>query len=101
MVAPALDRYTQDRLLGEVWMRPGLSPRDRSLVTLAALIGRNQTIALSDHLKLALSTDRALEIYRSMRSHSSIEPGTIFASYKELYRCFHAGGCLPLISLTC
>jgi 4-carboxymuconolactone decarboxylase len=55
MVAPALDRYTQDRLLGEVWMRPGLSPRDRSLVTLAALIGRNQTIALSDHLKLALA----------------------------------------------
>jgi 4-carboxymuconolactone decarboxylase len=54
MVAPALDRYTQDRLLGEVWKRPGLSPRDRSVVTLAALIGRNQTIALSDHMKLAL-----------------------------------------------
>ena len=54
MVAPALDKYTQDRLLGEVWKRPGLSARDRSVVTLAALIGRNQTIALADHLKLAL-----------------------------------------------
>ena len=54
MVAPALDKYTQDRLLGEVWKRSGLSARDRSVVTLAALIGRNQTIALSDHLKLAL-----------------------------------------------
>ena len=54
MVAPALDKYTQDRLLGDVWKRPGLSPRDRSVVTLAALIGRNQTVALSDHLKLAL-----------------------------------------------
>ena len=54
MVAPALDKYTQDRLLGDVWKRPGLSPRDRSVVTLAALIGRNQSIALSDHLKLAL-----------------------------------------------
>jgi 4-carboxymuconolactone decarboxylase len=54
MVAPALDKYTQDRLLGEVWKRPGLSPRDRSVVTLAALIARNQTISLSDHLKLAL-----------------------------------------------
>ena len=31
MVAPALERYTQDRLLGEVWKRPGLSPRDRSI----------------------------------------------------------------------
>ena len=54
MVAPALDKYTQDRLLGEVWKRPGLSPRDRSIVTLAAMIGRNQTIALADQLKLAL-----------------------------------------------
>ena len=54
MVTPALDKYTQDRLLGDVWKRPGLSRRDRSVVTLAALIGRNQTIALSDHLKLAL-----------------------------------------------
>src|SRR5207253_5899750 len=49
-----LDRYTQDRLLGDAWKRPDLSLRDRSIVTLAALIGRNQTIALSDHLKLAL-----------------------------------------------
>lgn len=54
MVAPALDKYTQEHLLGEVWKRPGLSPRDRSIVTLAALIARNQTIALADHLKLAL-----------------------------------------------
>ena len=54
MVAPALDRYSQDRLLDDVWKRPGLSLRDRSIVTLAALIARNQTIALSDHLKLAL-----------------------------------------------
>jgi len=54
MVAPALNKYTQDRLLGDVWKRPGLSRRDRSVVTLAALIGRNQTIALSEHLKLAL-----------------------------------------------
>ena len=27
-VAPAIDRYTQDRLLGDVWKRPGLAPRD-------------------------------------------------------------------------
>jgi 4-carboxymuconolactone decarboxylase len=54
MVAPALDKYTQDQLLGEVWKRPKLSSRDRSVVTLAAMIARNQTIALADHLNLAL-----------------------------------------------
>src|SRR2546430_1707148 len=54
MVAPALERYTQDRLLGEVWKRPGLSPRDRSVVTLSVLITRNQTIEMAYYLNLAL-----------------------------------------------
>ena len=53
-VAPALNKYAQDRLLGEVWKRPGLAARDRSLVTLAALIARNQTVELSFHISLAL-----------------------------------------------
>jgi 4-carboxymuconolactone decarboxylase len=53
-VAPALEKYTQDRLLGEVWKRPGLAPRDRSSVTLAALIARNQTIEMPYYLGRAL-----------------------------------------------
>ena len=53
-VAPALDKYTQDRLLGEVWKRPGLTARDRSIVTLAALIARNQTTEMPTYLDLAL-----------------------------------------------
>lgn len=56
MVAPALERYTQDTLLGDVWKRPGLSARDRSIVTLAALIARNQTIELPFYLGLALDS---------------------------------------------
>jgi hypothetical protein len=39
-VAPALARYTDERLLGGVWTRPGLQPRDRSIVTFAALIAQ-------------------------------------------------------------
>ena len=54
MVAPALDKDTQDRLLGDVWKRPGLAPRDRSIVTIAALIARNQTIEMPYHFNLAL-----------------------------------------------
>jgi 4-carboxymuconolactone decarboxylase len=53
-VAPALEKYTQDRLLGEVWKRPGLAPRDRSIVTIAALIARNQTTELPYYLGVAL-----------------------------------------------
>ncbi len=54
MVAPALERYTQGTLLGDLWKRPELSPRDRSMVTLAALIARNQTIEMPYHVNLAL-----------------------------------------------
>jgi 4-carboxymuconolactone decarboxylase len=54
VVAPGLEKYAQDRLLGEVWKRPGLSPRDRSVVTLAALIARNQAIELPFYLNFAL-----------------------------------------------
>src|SRR5438105_12637013 len=53
-VAPALDQYNQDRLLGDVWKRAGLSMRDRGIVTLAALIARNQTVELPFYLNLAL-----------------------------------------------
>jgi 4-carboxymuconolactone decarboxylase len=53
-VAPALAAYAQGRLFGEVWQRPDLSPRDRSIVTLAALLGRNQTAEMPYQLNLAL-----------------------------------------------
>jgi 4-carboxymuconolactone decarboxylase len=53
-VAPALGKYTNESLLGDVWKRPDLSHRDRSIVTLAALVARNQTIELPRYLALAL-----------------------------------------------
>ena len=46
--------YRAGVVIGEVWKRPGLSPRDRSVVTLAALIARNQTAEMPDYLGLAL-----------------------------------------------
>lgn len=33
-VSPALERYTNDVVLGDLWKRPQLSARDRSVVTL-------------------------------------------------------------------
>ena len=54
-VAPALERFTQETLSG-VWKRPGLSRRDRSLVTLAVLVARNQTTELPMYLNRALDS---------------------------------------------
>jgi 4-carboxymuconolactone decarboxylase len=53
MAAPALQKYAQGPI-AELWKRPRLSPRDRSIVTLAALIARNQTIELPKYLTVAL-----------------------------------------------
>lgn len=55
-VAPALDRYTQERLLGEVWKRAGLPARDRCIVTLAVLITRDQRIELPYYMNRALDS---------------------------------------------
>lgn len=37
-IAPALAAYTDNVLFGDVWKRPGLSQRDRSLITVASLV---------------------------------------------------------------
>jgi len=53
-IAPALGEYTDKVLFGDVWKRPGLSPRDRSLVTVATLVALYRTNELPFHLKRAL-----------------------------------------------
>lgn len=51
--APALVHFTDDVLFGEAWERPQLSPRDRSLVTVAALTTAGNTEQLTFHLQYA------------------------------------------------
>jgi 4-carboxymuconolactone decarboxylase len=53
-VAPGLVQYTTDPLFRDVWLRPELAPRDRSLVTVSALIANGQVAQLSVHLNKAL-----------------------------------------------
>lgn len=51
--APALVGFTDDVLFGQVWERRELSPRDRSLVTVASLVTSGSTAQLTYHLGLA------------------------------------------------
>jgi 4-carboxymuconolactone decarboxylase len=51
--APALVGFTDEVLFGQVWTRPQLSPRERSLVTVAALTTGGNTDQLVFHLGLA------------------------------------------------
>ncbi len=54
-VVPGLIELTERVLFGEVWERPGLSKRDRSLVTCATLIALGREKQLTGHLQRALN----------------------------------------------
>ena len=51
--SPALVEFTDGVLFGQVWTRTDLSPKDRSLVTVAALTALGHTDQLVFHLDFA------------------------------------------------
>lgn len=53
-LAPGMAGYTDEVLFGDVWLRPELSPRDRSLVTISVLIATGKIAQLEGHLGRAL-----------------------------------------------
>ena len=53
-VSPGLARFVGQTIDAELWNRPGLSRRDRSVVTLTTLIARNQKDELANQIELAL-----------------------------------------------
>ena len=72
-IAPKLAQLTDSVLFGDVWARPELSRRDRSLVTVSALIAMNRPDQLRSHLALrsherrtGRNLSRRSRIWRSM-----------------------------------
>jgi 4-carboxymuconolactone decarboxylase len=72
-VAPKLAQLTDDVLFGDVWERPQLSKRDRSLVTCAALVATGKTEQMNFHFP------RAIE--NGVRQEELIEAITHLAFY--------------------
>jgi len=72
--APKLVELTDDVLFGDVWAREELSPRDRSLVTVAALIAGGNTEQLPGHLNRAkengLSENELVEVITHLAFYS-------------------------------
>ena len=58
-VSPGVVQYTSDLLFHDLWRRPALAPRDRSLVTVTALIASGQVAQITFHLNRAM--DNGLE----------------------------------------
>ena len=73
-LAPGLADYTDRVLFGDVWERPGLAPRERSLATVASLVSLYRTNELPFHLGKALdngvSRDELIELITHLAFYS-------------------------------
>ncbi|WP_372353215.1 carboxymuconolactone decarboxylase family protein [Pararhizobium sp. YC-54] len=73
-IAPKMAELTDDVLYADIWERPGLSKRDRSLVTVTALIALNRPDQLRSHLNLArqngVKEEELIEVITHMAFYS-------------------------------
>ena|SRR5438067_1679010 len=79
-IAPALGALTDEVLFGDVWKRPGLSPRDRSLITVASLVALYRQNELPFHLKKALENGVTREELIELITHLAFYSGWPTAS---------------------
>jgi 4-carboxymuconolactone decarboxylase len=52
-IAPDFEKLTKDFLFGDIWERPGLSQRDKSLITVTCLVALNRLEQVEYHLNKA------------------------------------------------
>src|SRR5512143_3286523 len=80
VLAPALTDYTARVLFGDVWERPGLSKRDRSLITVATLVALYRINELPFHLKRALDNgvtrDELIELITHLAFYAGWPPAS-------------------------
>ena len=74
-VAPKLAKITAATLFGDVWERPGLSKRDRSLITVATLIALYRTGQLPGHINRALDNGVTKEEIGELVTHIAFYAG--------------------------
>lgn len=74
-LAPALADYTDKVLFGDVWQRPGLSPRDRSLITVASLVSQYRSNELPFHIGKALDNGITRDELIEMITHLAFYSG--------------------------
>jgi 4-carboxymuconolactone decarboxylase len=74
-VAPKLVDLTEKVLFGDVWERPGLSKRDRSVITVTALVAMNRTEQLPFHLQRALDNGVTKDEIVEMITHLAFYSG--------------------------
>lgn len=74
-IAPKLAQLSDNVLFDDIWQRPQLAPRERSLITLAALVALNRTEQLPFHLQLAQRNGVSLEQLVELITHLAFYAG--------------------------
>lgn len=102
-VSPALASYTEKSIFGDLWRRPGLSARDRSIVTVSALIARIQTIGMLHYFNIALDSDVKASELSEIVTHLAFYSGwpnalSAVAILKDVFAHRGIGAELPAVS---
>jgi len=74
-VSPGLVQNTTDLLFRDLWLRPMLAPRDRSLVTVSALIAAGQVVQITYHLGRAMDNGLTQEQASEVVTHLAFYSG--------------------------
>jgi 4-carboxymuconolactone decarboxylase len=92
--APGLGHFTDDVLFGEVWERAELSPRDRSLVTVATLVSTGKTPQLGNHVRRALDNGLKPEEVGELVTHLAFYSGwpNAMSAVTEVKKVFEERG---------
>jgi 4-carboxymuconolactone decarboxylase len=73
--APKLAQLSADVLFGDVWERPGLSKRDRSLITVAALVASYRPQQMPLHMRRAIENGVTTEELAELVTHLAFYAG--------------------------
>ena len=74
-LAPEFAKLTRDFLFGEIWERPGLSQRDKSLITVTCLVALNRIEQVDFHLKKAFENGLTQEELVAAITHIAFYAG--------------------------
>ena len=74
-VAPEFADLTRDLLFGDIWKRPGLSQRDKSLITVTCLVALNRIEQVEFHLKKAFENGLTKEELVAAITHIAFYAG--------------------------
>ncbi len=74
-LAPEFAKLTRDFLFGDIWERPGLSQRDKSLITVTCLVALNRIEQVGFHLKKAFENGLTTEELVAAITHIAFYAG--------------------------